>query len=96
MTESKSDEYVILLDSSDKFGDTVQGGVSSSTVSFFEFIKFQGAFKKSAAWCKQFVCKLAEKSPDSKVTVINFSGCPDSQPYKAGSGGKCSIEGAGK
>ena len=32
MAESKTEEYVILLDSSDKFGDTVQGGVRIPSV----------------------------------------------------------------
>ena len=94
MAESK--DYVILLDSSDGFGDTVRGGVRIPSVIIVEIEQSQEAFEKSTAWCKQFVTKLAENSPDSKVTVINFSGCPDTQPYKAGSGGKCSIEEVGK
>jgi len=68
-------DYVLVLDSSDSFGDSISGG---------------NAFKKSEAWAFDFSAALAKKSPDSSFAIVNFAGVPGKEEYKAGSGGLCS------
>merc|ERR1712156_299603 len=68
-------DYVLVLDSSDSFGDSISGG---------------NAFKKSENFAFDFTDAMFKKSPESSYAIVNFAGVPGKEEYKAGSGGLCS------
>lgn len=50
----------------------------------------QNAFNNAAAWASRFATALENKSPGSRLAVVNFAGVPEKVNYKAGSNGLCS------